>query len=339
MKAGKFDHKILERSILKHARRKTHGVKEGAGHGIDALISEDGRCMAEGTASSEEPLIPGTMVGELAVIRAINNLSTACDKLSYISMTLFTGTDVSEDVIRNEMLSVENTASSFGVSLVHGDSRVFGMIEPKSYIISINAYGLYKEQIDNDDESVPDDERKRIDTVSGISANDRIVLAGYTGLYDAVTGAYAKKEELSKIFSSELLCKLLGHGRHFCCIDTCRYIRSMVKGIYMHDVSEGGLYRALYDMSVYAGLGIDVLHDDIPMLQEIIEIAEYEKTDPYTMNGMGCVLAAVPESNVSLLITGLKEKGIPAADIGSFTKDKSKVIRYNNGEMQRYITP
>ena len=327
MDAGIIKENILNRTIVKHARKNSEGIIEGAGPGIDAAVMKNGTVISVGTASKEED-IPGTSVSCLAFLRAANNLYTVCDEVDAVTMGLMVGTGVTEDEIRREMISLENELGKTGACLIHGDSRVQRGMAENEIIITVNAIGHCFHQTDT--ERLPETPGNRE------TPGERIVMAGYPGFFEAVTLAEKNKEELLKRFPSELIGRLRADS--FSIASVCRSARQ--KGAKkLHDISNGGLYRALYNLSQYARYGVDIIHENIPVLQEIIELAEYYSLDPYAMNGTGGVLITIASQNEEALLDELKSMGIPSADIGCFTEGNSKVIRSVNMEMSRNINP
>ena len=327
MDAGIIKENILNRTIVKHARKNSEGIIEGAGPGIDAAVMKNGTVISVGTASKEED-IPGTSVSCLAFLRAANNLYTVCDEVDAVTMGLMVGTGVTEDEIRREMISLENELGKTGACLIQGDSRVQRGMAENEIIITVNAIGHCFHQTDT--ERLPETPGNRE------NPRERIVMAGDPGFFEAVTLAKKNKEELLKRFPSELIGRLRADS--FSIAFVCRSARQ--KGAKkLHDISNGGLYRALYNLSQYARYGVDIIHESIPVLQEIIELAEYYSLDPYAMNGTGGVLITIASQNEEALLDELKSMGIPSADIGCFTEGNSKVIRSVNMEMSRNINP
>jgi hydrogenase maturation factor len=277
--------------------------------------------MAIGTAESKEPAA-GMSVCELALLRAANNLFTKCDTLEYVTMTLLAGNEVDEESIRLSMISLEEALTGMGASLVHGDSRISEALSPDGTIVTITAIGFGRD-------SASEFEK--------ISAGDSIVLTGYPGRYRAYNMAVTDKDLLQKQFPKSIIDSLNEVSvNEFSSQSACRIARQNNVS-FIHDISFGGLYRALYNISEYAGLGVSIQHEAVPVMQEIIELSEFCNEDPYTWDSQGSVLIAASPDNAEELIKNLKAEGIVAADIGCFTSEKKKVIKYIHSEMERYI--
>ena len=102
---------------------------------------------------------------------------------------------------------------------------------------------------------------------------------------------------------------------------------------YVWKISDGGVFKALRDMSDNYGTGISVWLDKISIRQETIEICEVYDINPYMLNGTGTSLIISEHGNE--LVRSLQGKGIHAAIIGHTTNNNDKII-INNNEI-RYL--
>lgn len=58
----------------------------------------------------------------------------------------------------------------------------------------------------------------------------------------------------------------------------------------MHDVTEGGIFGALWEMAEASGVGLCVDLKKIPIRQETIEICEFFNLNPYQLISSGSML-------------------------------------------------
>ena len=101
----------------------------------------------------------------------------------------------------------------------------------------------------------------------------------------------------------------------------------------MHDVTEGGIYGALWELSEASHIGLEIDLKAIPFRQETIEICEYTGLNPYYLISGGSMLMAA--DNGHDLVRSLEKAGIPAAVIGKATKGPAK--RITNGEDEAFL--
>ncbi len=100
-----------------------------------------------------------------------------------------------------------------------------------------------------------------------------------------------------------------------------------------YKVSDGGIFKALWDMVEAARVGIEINLKSINIKQETIEICECFDINPYMLNGEGSMLIISPEGNT--IVRALSAEGIEAGVIGYVTSCNDRVI-VNGGE-KRYI--
>ena len=86
----------------------------------------------------------------------------------------------------------------------------------------------------------------------------------------------------------------------------------------MHDVTEGGIFGALWEMAEASGVGLEIDLKKIPVRQETIEICELFDLNPYRLASGECLLMAVENGGDAVRI--LSEAGIPSAVIGKVEK-------------------
>lgn len=101
----------------------------------------------------------------------------------------------------------------------------------------------------------------------------------------------------------------------------------------MYAVSEGGIFAGLWEASENWKLGFEADLKRILIRQETVEICEFLGKNPYCLAGSGCILACAESGET--LAEGLKERGYSAAVIGTFKKEKARVLR--SGEERRYL--
>lgn len=92
----------------------------------------------------------------------------------------------------------------------------------------------------------------------------------------------------------------------------------------VYEISKGGLYRALWDMTVALKNGFEIERYSIPVLQETIEVCDFFNLNPYEVNGEGSFL--IYTDDATNLIKVLVEAGISAKLIGFATKELAKQI-------------
>ena len=103
----------------------------------------------------------------------------------------------------------------------------------------------------------------------------------------------------------------------------------------VHDVREGGIFAALWEMAATANVGLSIDLKNIPIKQHTIEVCEYFNLNPYMLRSGGTLLLAC--ANGARLVEQLKNAGVQAAVIGQTTAGNDRLIRYD--DEARFLEP
>ena len=165
----------------------------------------------------------------------------------------------------------------------------------------------------------------------GSAKPGQIIMTKWAGMESSCILAQ-DREELGKVFPETILRRMRRLGEYLS-VRRDAQICAEEGAEFLVDLSEGGVYAALWRLSVKARSGFSVNLPDIPVLQETIELANHYDMDPYKIRSAGSLLAVTGDADA--LIGRLEDNGIPAVRIGEFTDDHDKILR-NGGEI-RYL--
>ena len=158
-----------------------------------------------------------------------------------------------------------------------------------------------------------------------------IVMTKWAGM-EAGCILASEKEELRDVFPETILMRLR-KLREYLSVRPEAQICAREGADCLVDLSEGGIYAALWRLSVKTRRGLRVDMASIPLLQETIELANYYDIDPYKMRSAGSLLAVTADADA--LVEALEGSGIPAVKIGELTEDHDKTL-INDDEV-RYL--
>ena len=101
----------------------------------------------------------------------------------------------------------------------------------------------------------------------------------------------------------------------------------------MHDITEGGIFGALWELAEGTGCGLDIDLKSIPIRQESVEVCEQFGVNPYLLMSSGSMLIATEDG--PKLVRALAAEGIHSAIIGRATDGNDRILR--NGDEIRYL--
>jgi hydrogenase maturation factor len=100
----------------------------------------------------------------------------------------------------------------------------------------------------------------------------------------------------------------------------------------MHDVTEGGIAVALWEVAEASNVGMVVIESEIPRFWESTKIAERFQMDLLGAIGSGALVLTAPEPATESLITAMSEKGTDAFVIGRVVSKDQGVLMVRGKE-------
>ena len=163
-----------------------------------------------------------------------------------------------------------------------------------------------------------------------VKAGMSVVMTKEAALSGGALLARKKYEELIRVFPRRIV------DRAVCFKDMTEVaseIELAKKEPYYHEADYGGIFGGLWELAAELKAGLNIDLRAVPLRQEIVEICEYLRVNPYTLKSKGALLIVTPKPMA--LIAGLKDEGIRGTVIGMITEGNDKLI-FNEGNI-RYL--
>lgn len=311
MKVGKVSETVLKRSIIKQIHTKRDEVLLGAGVGEDCAAMK--LSPGEIFVISTDP-ITGTVkdVGMLAIQITANDLASSGAEPVGVMLTVLLPEEIEEADIREMMRQVEDACAHFHIQVMGGHTEVTRAVTQP--VISVTGVGKVRED--------------RLVSTAGAKPGQDILVTKWIGIEGTSIIAKEKEKELLEHFSAAFVDTAKGFDQYLSVLPDSRI--AVEHGVSaMHDVTEGGIYGALWEVAEASGIGLEIDLKAIPIRQETVEICEYFELNPYYLISSGCMLMAADRGHD--LVRKLEAAGIPAAVIGKATDGKARRI-WNGGE-------
>ena len=317
MMEGKIPENVLGRSVLRVVNNKKENVITGASYAKDCAVLN----LCQNPQDTETMLGSSVAIGEgldvskIAIIKACNNLYAAGFKAEHILLSVTIPESFEEEDLKNLMKELRAVADKEDVAIVSGHTAVSRSLSNKC-LVSVTTLGRGKALTD---------ERK-------VNPGDAIIVTKWIGIEGACILSNEYKEKIEERFRDEFEESLLENSEYLSIKEEALLAAS--KGVkYMKDVSEHGLFGALYEAAELIGKGVSVNLKDIPVKQEIIELCNFLDINPYEMKSSGMLLMVTDDKDG--LLKAFEEAGINAAAIGNISDNNDKVVI--NGEEKRFL--
>ena len=318
MKVGKISEVALSRAVFKQLKNRRDEVLFGGSIGEDCAAMKLGK--GEVCVISSNPVTgAGKIQGALAVYSAVNNLVTSGAEAIGVMMTVLLPEDFKESRLVELNEQIEEVCQQLQIQVMGGHTEVTVAVnEP---VFSVTAIGKVKES--------------ELLHAKNAKADQDIVMSKWIGMEGSVSIVAAKEKELLERFPKAMIdqIKKMLPG---CCVnvEAALAVKSGVSA--MHDISSGGIYGALYELSEAAGVGLEIDLRAIPIKQETVEICEYLGLNPYYLKSGGSMLMVCDHGQE--LVRLLEKEGIFAAVIGRTTSENAKAV-VNEGEVSYLERP
>lgn len=298
-----------------HYKRDEVILGPGIGEDCAALaLAED-----EILVMSTDP-ITGTAkdIGKLAIQITANDLASAGAEPIGVMLTILLPDGTREIALKRIMEQMECACREAKMQILGGHTEVTAVVNQPV----VNVAGVAKAK------------KGSLISTAGARAGMDIVVSKWVGIEGTMIFAKEKEAELKEHFPADFVDTAIGFDRYLSVVPEAA-VATQSSVAAMHDVTEGGLFGALWEMAEASGVGLEIDLKKIPIRQETVEICEYFDVNPYGLISSGMMLMASADGNA--LVLALQEAGIPATVIGKATVGNDRVIIRD--EERRFLEP
>ena len=246
----------------------------------------------------------------------MNDLVTAGAQPVAVMISLLMPVSAEEEELKEIMAQVEQTCASLHIQVLGGHTEVTSAVNRP--VATVTGIGRAK----------ADSYLK----TSGLQPGDDLVLTKWIGLEGTSIIVKEKWEELASHFPEAML-RDAGEFDQYLSVVTEAGAASRFGVHAMHDVTEGGIFGALWEIAESAGIGLEADLRKIPIRQETVEICEFFELNPYELISGGSLLIGTKDGYG--LVRELGKLGIHAAVIGRAAEGNDRVIL--NGGERRFL--
>ena len=319
MKNGKVSESILKRSVFKQLHTRNDNVILGPAIGQDCgavKLSEDEDAFVMSSLPVTISFSSKQLMAQHGVNHAINNVATMGAKPTGITVDLLIPTVENEANLRELMKDIDAVCKERQITVLGGHTQVTRAV--KDIIITVTAFGTLSS--------------KCLLKVSNITPGMDIIMTKWAGLEGSALLAIEEEEALSKRYSVPFVNKAKAYIDYLS-IESEAAVAAKSGAVAMHDVSQGGVFAALWELAEGSGVGLDIDMKKIPIRQETVEICEFFDINPYKLLGGGSLLIAATDGNK--IVRAIEAAGGNAAVIGVTTSSNDRVLI--QGDERRFL--
>lgn len=266
---------------------------------------------------SADPITGATEhIGRLAMKVAFNDVLAAGGEPMLAMLTILAPTSGTPEEISDIVAEAEAEAAVLNVEIAGGHTEFTSAVN--RYVVTVTAIGRAEKHLKS----------------TYMKAGDTLLLTKDAGLEGTAILATDKRFAEALPLEERLLAVKLAEKTD---VRTDAVLARENGARSMHDVTEGGVFGAVCEITESANLGAEIIVDNIPIREITKKICKIANADPYRMLSSGCLLIACdcPEK----LLSAFEEAGEKITVIGKVT-EKDCVAVYSDGRRENLtVTP
>ncbi len=317
MRLGKVSDSVLKRSVLKKIKTHREEVIKGAALGEDCAFLQFDEDDVVGVTT--DPVTCSKLgSGLVSVCNVANDLAAGGATPVAILVSALFPKRTTEEKIKAHMEELENACANLHIQIVGGHTEITDAVTRP--VLTLTGIGKAK--------------KENVIFTKNAKPNMDVVMTKWIGLEGTYLLAKERRNELLTRYPESMIDAVEEFEKYLSVVpEAATAIKSDVSS--MHDVSEGGIFSALWQLAESAGVGLEIDMKKIPVKQETIEICEFFGLNPYYFVSGGALL--IVTENGYDLVNELAKQEIMATVIGKTTDGNDRVVM--NDYEKRFLEP
>lgn len=287
--------------------------------GYDAGVHFMGdKCMVVATDPCVD--VPIEWFGYLLINYAASDVAVFGAKPEYCTINLLGSKSTKSILFQEIMEQVCSAAEKLNMVVVTGHTGVY---EGVSKLVGVcTAYGTVS--------------KEKLIIPGNAKAGDLVLFTKSVGLELLVNFSYMHKTQAQKLFGVRRAQELENLVKSQSGVSEALLLAGLGGVNSMHDATEGGLVAALNEISDASEVGFRLEMERIPISREAEILSSYFKlslNETLSMSSTGSILAAINPQDKNKVEEALLRNGVSASFLGTFTKNKKRLITKNSSEM------
>lgn len=309
MDIGKVPVEILQKHVFRNLRtNKNILLLPNIGEDCAAVDIE-----GEIAVLTTDPITAGdSMSGFLSVVVACNDLAAAGAQPLGVLTTVLLPPGSDEDEFANILSQIRYACDKLNVILLGGHSEVTTAVT-RPLIVS-TGFGKVKKEL--------------LISTGGAKPGDKIVITKTIGLEGTFILYNKYKEKLKDILNSHEEKEIESFVEKLSVVKEGMIAREYASS--MHDITEGGLFGAIYEVCRASSKGAVIYENMINLSSAVQKVCAFFNLNPYKLISSGSML--ITTSKADDLVTKLLESGIECCIVGEIVEKPSVEFVSKSGE-------
>lgn len=312
LEIGKIDSELLKKIVFDKITYRRPEVKTRPGIGEDCAVVDFGQCDC---VMSTDPITAAVNeIGRLAIHITCNDIASNGVRPVGIMLAAMLPPGTTEEDIALMMEQAGKTAAQVQVEIIGGHTEITAAVN-KPVIVS-TAIGISCDSEKNSHKNM--------------KPGDAILLTKRAGIEGAGVIANDNEEKLKEVLTDEELEIAKGFLNEVSVVEE-GVAAGSVGTCGMHDVTEGGVLGAIWEMCTVEGKGALVYKDRIPVDSVTEKIAKYYDIDWLRLISSGCMLIVASREKKDDVIKAVEDAGVAISEIGVIASPEDGIMIEENG--------
>lgn len=320
LKAGKLDSDLLKSLVFNKITYRSDDVKVRPGIGEDCAVMDFGQYEC---VMSTDPISSAVNdIGRLAIHITCNDIASNGVQPLGIMLAVMLPEGTTEEDVEHIMGQAAETAGELKVEIIGGHTEITPAV--KQPVIVSTAIGKTPDGTSQSGDSMVEGDYIMMTKSVGLEGTG-IIACDYE---DKLVGRLTPEEittakgflDMVSVVSEGVAAGRVGtHG--------------------MHDITEGGILGAAWEMCQIAGKGAEVWYDSIPVRPEVKKVSEFFDINPLRLISSGSMVIIVPEDKKEKMEKALADVNVNCSIIGRVKSADFGIKLLKDGELSEIDPP
>ena len=320
LKAGKLDSDLLKSLVFNKITYRSDDVKVRPGIGEDCAVVDFGQYEC---VMSTDPISSAVNdIGRLAIHITCNDIASNGVQPLGIMLAVMLPEGTTEEDVEHIMGQAAETAGELKVEIIGGHTEITPAV--KQPVIVSTAIG-----------KTPEGTSQSGDTMV---EGDYIMMTKSVGLEGTGIIACDYEEQLIGRLTSEEIAEAKGFLNLVSVVP--EGVAAGKVGTHgMHDITEGGILGAAWEMCQIAGKGAEVWYDSIPIRPEVKKVSEFFDINPLRLISSGSMVIIVHEDKKEEMEKAMEAVDVDCSIIGRIKQADFGIKLLKDGELSEIDPP
>ena len=298
---------MLVRSVLNRIGHRRREVLCGPAVGADCAALET--APDEVLLLSADPITGAVKgIGGHSIHITANDLAAAGAEPVAVMLTMLFPTETTETEIYEIMCEAEEVCVRLQMEILGGHTEITPVVSQP--VISVTGIGKCR--------------REELMKAENIRPGMDLVVSKWIGLEASAILARERIEFLRGRMPDDMILEAASFSKYLSVVPESAAAKKN-GAVWMHDITEGGILGALWEVAEAGRTGVDVDLSAVPVREETERICRAFSVDPLRIMSSGSLLIAAEDG--SKLVKALQKQGIPASIIGKTTDHAERIVR------------